>query len=131
METSKQWPENLGVGKPNTVDERMQDYLLAYCYELLNDPNKKEELLGNIISRPQKGNTYGSNDLFRLLSLNKMGRETDLAQLQDKISTAAAKGNEEAEWVLSLFKKDYNIPLKTKSGLKRSMWKILQASSKL
>ncbi|RTE52223.1 DUF5107 domain-containing protein [Arenibacter aquaticus] len=131
LETSKQWPENLGVGKPHTVDERMQDYLLAHCYELLNDPDKKKELLGNIISRLQKGNTYGSNDLYRLLSLKKMGRETDLVQLQEKLSTAAAKGNEEAEWVLSLFKKDYNIPLKTKSGLKRSVWKILQASSKL
>ncbi|NNG09208.1 MAG: hypothetical protein HKM92_03485, partial [Arenibacter sp.] len=131
LERSKEWPENLGVGKPHTVDERMQDYLLAHCYELLNDPNKKEELLGSIVTREQKGNTYGPYDLFRLLSLKKLGKKTDLAQLQNKMSIAAAQGNEEAKWVLSLFKNDPNIPLKSKSGLKRSMWEILQASSKL
>ncbi len=131
LERSKEWPENLGVGKPHTVDERMQDYLLAHCYELLNDPNKKKELLGSIVTRAQKGNTYGPNDLFRLLSLKKLGKKTDLAQLQNKMSIAAAQGNEEAKWVLSLFKNDPNIPLKSKMGLKRSMWKILEASSKL
>ncbi len=131
LESSKQWPENLGVGKPHTVDERMQDYLLAHCYGSLNDPNKKNQLLDHIIAIPRTGNTYGPNDLFSLLSLKKMGKDADLAQLQDKMSTAAAKGNEEAKRVLSLFKNDQNIPMNTKSGLKRTMWKILQASSKL
>jgi len=30
---SKQWPENLGVGKPYTVDERLEDFLELYCLQ--------------------------------------------------------------------------------------------------
>ena len=32
---SKEWPENLGVGRPYDPDERLQDYLLGVCYERL------------------------------------------------------------------------------------------------
>ena len=31
LNKSKIWPENLGVGKPYTPDERIQDYLIFYC----------------------------------------------------------------------------------------------------
>ena len=32
---SKEWPENLGVGRPYDPDERLQEYLLGVCYERL------------------------------------------------------------------------------------------------
>jgi hypothetical protein len=39
VEQSKQWPENLGVGKPynEDIDLRAEDYLTARCYEKLNN----------------------------------------------------------------------------------------------
>ena len=33
---SKEWPENLGVGKPYNPDERVQNFLLFICYSNLN-----------------------------------------------------------------------------------------------
>ena len=41
---SKLWPENLGVGKPYNPDERIQDYLIFYCKEKLNDLSSKKHL---------------------------------------------------------------------------------------
>jgi Flp pilus assembly protein TadD len=35
IELSKQWPENLGEGKPYDVDNRLQDYMTAYCLQKL------------------------------------------------------------------------------------------------
>lgn len=35
LNQSKEWPESLGVGKPYDPDERIADYLLAYCYQKL------------------------------------------------------------------------------------------------
>mgnify|MGYP001182758950 CR=1 FL=1 len=41
---SKLWPENLGVGKPYNPDERIQDYLIFYCKEKLNNLSSKKHL---------------------------------------------------------------------------------------
>ena len=39
---SKEWPENLGVGRPYDPDERLQDYLLGVCYERLGKKGDSE-----------------------------------------------------------------------------------------
>ncbi len=36
LDTSRDWPENLGAGKPYDPDTRLQDYISGYCYEMLN-----------------------------------------------------------------------------------------------
>ena len=39
---SKEWPENLGIGRPYDPDERLQDYLLGVCYERLGKKGDSE-----------------------------------------------------------------------------------------
>ena len=47
VENSRNWPENLGAGKPYDPDTRFQDYISAYCYAKLG----KNELADNYYDR--------------------------------------------------------------------------------
>src|SRR5262249_3864593 len=49
---SKQWPENLGAGKPyqEGVDDRLADWLEALCYEKLNKQDESRSALNRIVS---------------------------------------------------------------------------------
>ena len=48
LETSREYPERLGTGKPADPDYRIQDYLEGFCYEKLNDTSKAEEARARI-----------------------------------------------------------------------------------
>ncbi|CAN0327617.1 unnamed protein product, partial [Scytosiphon promiscuus] len=87
LESSKEWPENLGVGKPFHADERLQDYLLAVNFELLKDSRKSEQLLTNISSYQNNNKKMVSaNELFELLSLKKLGKSAELESSINRIS---------------------------------------------
>ena len=43
LEGSKRYPENLGTGKPYDPDFRLQDYLIALCYDTMGEKGKAEE----------------------------------------------------------------------------------------
>ena len=49
IEKSKEWPENLGVGKPYVVDTRIQDYINIICLEKLNKKDDTEILKKSIL----------------------------------------------------------------------------------
>ncbi len=53
LERAKTYPENLGTGQPYESDHRMQDYLLAVCYERLRERDKAEELRNTILDFTQ------------------------------------------------------------------------------
>ncbi|HMJ70288.1 MAG TPA: DUF5107 domain-containing protein [Cyclobacteriaceae bacterium] len=61
IEASRLWPENLGEGKPYDVDNRIQDYLAAYCQHKLGKttgaaPQIDEVTLQSL--KKEKGNRY-------------------------------------------------------------------------
>jgi predicted Zn-dependent protease len=133
LESSKEWPENLGVGKPFHADERLQDYLLAVSYEFLNDSQRSNQLLTDIIAYQNKiqTNAVTYNDLFELLSLKKLGREGELETALNRISNSN-NNNTTAEVVLALYRNDTGIlqEIKKQKGLNHAVLKILEAASK-
>lgn len=40
LDSSRAWPENLGAGKPYDPDNRLQDFMAAYCERALGRPEK-------------------------------------------------------------------------------------------
>jgi tetratricopeptide (TPR) repeat protein len=50
LDDSRNWPENLGAGKPYEPDTRLQDYVSAYCYGHLGNRKRAEDYLNRIIS---------------------------------------------------------------------------------
>nr|WP_246474216.1 DUF5107 domain-containing protein [Arenibacter arenosicollis] len=134
VESSKEWPENLGVGKPYNPDERIQDYLLAYSYASLNGPDRSKEYLTHVISHANtsKKSTVSPNDLFELLSLKKLGKEAELESLVSQISNTNAGNSQIAKLILALYRNDSAslLEIKDQKGLNNSLWKIMEAASK-
>ncbi|MCM4172119.1 DUF5107 domain-containing protein [Arenibacter sp. TNZ] len=133
LQASKEWPENLGVGKPFHADKRLQDYLLAYSYESLNDLNQSKQYLADVISHTSTGKkiTVLPNDLFQLLSLKKLGKDAELELLLSQLSESNTNGNKTAKYVLALYN---NVPepqkeIKNQKGLNNSLWKLMTGAS--
>ena len=49
LEDAKKWPENLGVGRPYDVDERVEDYFLMLTYRALRDKTNEVKQRGKIV----------------------------------------------------------------------------------
>lgn len=77
VEKAKIWPENLGVGKPYEPDERIEIYLEAEYLLKLNQNERANELLNEIISVTELNQRrYSSTDYIYLLSLKRLGMNT-------------------------------------------------------
>jgi len=48
LNKSQEYPENLGTGKPYNPDFRLQQYIMAYCYDKMGDEEKAEHLRKSI-----------------------------------------------------------------------------------
>lgn len=76
IEKSKEYPERLGVGKPYTVDTRVQDYLNVYCLEKMNRLSETEPLKRSITESTgsRRGPLY--SNILTIKALNDMGNKT-------------------------------------------------------
>ena len=54
VDNSREWPENLGSGKPYEPDTRLQDYITAYCELQLGNHGRSENYYQQIIDFSQK-----------------------------------------------------------------------------
>ncbi len=85
IQKARLWPENLGVGKPYFVDERIEDYLEALCYQAIDQNEKSMELFNKIIEHssaqyysPNRRKRGNSTDYLYLSVLKKLGRVTEI-----------------------------------------------------
>jgi Flp pilus assembly protein TadD len=116
VNTSKNWPENLGAGKPYEPDTRFQDYISAYCYTQLKDQKLADNYTGKIINYSQKNwgnamdpaNTFIANQVFNdhgkrqeaILAMENWKTEQDSLH-NWKISPGSSASK--AQWVLAKY----------------------------
>jgi tetratricopeptide (TPR) repeat protein len=68
------WPENLGVGRPFLVDERIEDFLEAECLLKLNEKEKAQALFRKIIDfTQQRTGRHNSVDYVFISAAKRMG----------------------------------------------------------
>jgi hypothetical protein len=119
INNSKTWPENLGAGKPYEPDERLQDYISAYCCTRLGDKKLAENYTGRIISYSMEhyGNgmdpagIYISNKVFNdkgmqkeaILEMEKWKTEQD-SLCNWKISSGSSAPK--AQWILAKYQRE-------------------------
>ena len=106
---AKQWPENLGVGKPyeENIDDRLEDWISYLCYTNQKDHVKAEAMLHDIIAfRPLTENTvsnfYMSNALVTAWAYEKLGghdKALEWLAAQEKVYP----GNRTLAWCRSVF----------------------------
>lgn len=103
INTSKKWPEQLGVGKPYNVDERIQDYLLFYCYSKLEN-NDAEKYLKKIIDYSRSN--IKNKSVFHWLGLKAI-KKLEGIEASKKFSmqllSSSHGSTEETRWIIKNF----------------------------
>ncbi|WP_299316761.1 DUF5107 domain-containing protein [uncultured Maribacter sp.] len=93
LEKAKQWPENIGVGKPYSPDERITDYLLAITLNKLKEADKSKVLLNSAFAYTKNHYTRNTtNHLAGLLAAKKLQfNNKELEDLLNKTDNLLSK----------------------------------------
>lgn len=124
LEKSREWPENIGVGRPYDPDERSQEYLTAIALEKMGNSRESEKVLRGIIDRTYKDLDKNSQDhLYGLLAAKKLGD----AALDEFLNVLKTTENTASSVALALFQAtaDDLADLRSKSGFPDDEWHVL------
>ena len=85
---AREWPKNLGVGKPYNTDERIEDYLESLCLYKMGNDLKAKDLESKIIDNTTKAQENfvwseitSSGDYLSAVLLRKRGNEGGAEEL--------------------------------------------------
>lgn len=85
VEKAKVWPENLGVGRPYNVDDRIEQFLEAEYLLKKNQKDKSDELFKEIVSYTENNHRrYSSTDYLYIVSLKKLGMNSKAGEFLTK-----------------------------------------------
>ena len=105
VEASKEWPENLGVGKPydNMIDSRLEDYLEAKAAAGLGDSRKASALLSAVAGYKTSRSHFGSGNLLNALALRESGKVQEADRMVAAWSTDFPE-NRVAQWCTTIYR---------------------------
>lgn len=107
VEDSKEWIENLGVGKPydTDIDERMEDYLMAVILEKEGKEAEAASYYRKIIERGIFGRKSVSNELLVAMAMKKLG-DTQQADSVANKWLAGQPDSKTGQWATAVYKGD-------------------------
>jgi hypothetical protein len=83
---ARQWPFNLGVGKPYLVDESLEDYIAYQAYTKLKDKKSAETMEKNITLSIEKQELLpDANRFLCALIFRKNGNQTKADQIMKEM----------------------------------------------
>ena len=107
VEAAREWPEHLGVGKPYTTDERMEDYVQALCYEKLGKSDEAMNRYQNIINFTQNNWTsWGAGHYISAIILKNSGDNHKALKLLQDWKIAKPEKDIVVQWALAKFRDD-------------------------
>ena len=77
IKMAREWPENLGVGKPYVTDERIEDYLESVYWIKNRNLAKAKVMEENVINTTLSAKRATSSDYLGAILLKKAGRENE------------------------------------------------------
>ena len=105
VEASKEWPENLGVGKPydDMIDSRLEDYLEAKAAAGQGDSRKASALLSAVAGYKTSRSHFGSGNLLSALALRESGKVQEADRMVAAWSTDFPE-NRVAQWCTAIYR---------------------------
>ena len=105
VETSKEWPENLGVGKPydNMIDNRREDYLEAKAAAGQGDSRKTSALLAAVADYTISRSHFESGNLLSALALRESGKVQEADHMVAAWSTDFPE-NRVVQWCTAIYR---------------------------
>lgn len=105
VELAREWPENLGAGKPYDVDERLEDYLAARICQRQGEAGRAATWLERVAAAPGPEISAGVNHLLTALVRRETGREAEAGKLLDEW-LAREPDDPLARWCRARFRQD-------------------------
>jgi hypothetical protein len=99
---AREWPENLGVGKPYVTDERIEDYLESIYWTKNRNTAKAKVFEDNVIESTLQSTKASSSDYLGAILMKKTGKEKEAADLLNRKIENDPK-NLIAQWNLAKF----------------------------
>ena len=96
---AREWPVNLGVGRPYDVDERLENYMIAQAYELSGKQKKADEYYQKIADHPNENFTNESSKLLLQLFVLKSLKQSSLADMLLSKILMKNQGSIYLQWV--------------------------------
>ena len=116
LNRSRQWPENLGSGKPYEPDTRLQDFIQAYCERKLGNDAAADRIHNQILTYAKQHWTGKSlpNVYLNMLVFQREGLYEELTtrmtkwkeemEYQQAWSLSGHLDSKEAQWVMAKFR---------------------------
>ena len=105
IEKSREWPENLGVGKPYVADVRIQDYLNAYALEKMNRSIEAEALRQSVIDYTKNhGRDPSFSNYLAVKLLKERGQTNEANELIRNINSSP--GHAVNKWIEAMYNND-------------------------
>ena len=102
-EKAKEWPENLGVGRPFEWDERLENFILAHAFEKKGEKEKARLMYQNIVEFTEKRKlSWGSNHIFGVMTLKRLGKDQEAQSLLESWEQARSSQNRAVAWTSAL-----------------------------
>jgi Tfp pilus assembly protein PilF len=130
LQKSLEWPENLGVGKPFTSNETVQDYLLGRVAKAQKQEEPFRSHMEKVVAATSDLSLNSPNQLLALFALEDLGRDAEAAALWEEVKS---QGNEETvNFIGRLYDKNNSYP-ETQSGNRQQkmLEKVVEVSRKL
>jgi tetratricopeptide (TPR) repeat protein len=102
IKMAREWPENLGVGKPYNTDERIEDYLENVYWTKSRNAAKAKVLEDKVIESTLQSTKASSSDYLGTILMKNSGREKEATDLLNRKIEKEPK-NLVAQWNLAKF----------------------------
>ena len=97
------WPLNLGSGKPYDTDERLENYLIAYCHKLSGRPEEARLFYSKVSDHKNEDNTRENAMLYlQVLALEEQNRSEEAERMIDQ-AQLKDPDNKYVKWVKSKY----------------------------
>lgn len=110
LNRSKEWPENLGVGKPydNMIDSRLEDFIEARIQAGMGNDAKVVLLRKQVAGYEVSGHRFESGNLLTALALRDNG-QVDIADRMVATWEQSYPDNKIAQWCSAVYKGDSDL----------------------
>ena len=123
IEASRHWPENLGVGMPYDVDDRMQDYLTAYCLNKLGSSSEVSKWNDKVVEYTNQHFVAPSVNNILAFNIYEHRSEKEKANaLLEKLKSSPTASRPTQRWVVAAAEKDQSTLNALESELNRNKY---------
>lgn len=118
IEKARMWPENLGVGRPYDVDERLEDFVEALILLRMKKGKEAQSKLINVVSQSKNlAGIWNANTYLHIYALKYLGRREEARMLLAKW-LLETNGGVVAKWARAAFEGDETLALRTVQSAK-------------